>query len=97
MVVETFNLCTVGDQPVQKRHPAGTALAAKASLLMSESSPLLVVFLRRSQCINLLRISFSFVFGSLIFLRTESSSKQRKISVIAGPSTLSITTGKPSS
>ena len=81
----------------RKRRPAGTALAAKASLPMSESSALLVVFLRWSQCVNSMTISSSFAFGSLICLRIESSSKPRKISVVAGPSTLSIATGKPSS
>ena len=79
----------------RKRRPAGTALAAKASLPMSESSCRFVVFLHCSQSVNSSRISFNFVLGSRICWRTESSSRPRKVRMVAGPSTLSSATGNP--
>ena len=81
----------------RKRRLAGTALAVKASLSMSESNSHFVVFLHFSQCVNSSRISFNFAIGSHIYWRTESSSRPRKMRIVAGPSTLSIAIGKPSS
>ena len=65
MVVETSDLRTEGDQPAQKKAPCGNALAAKASLPMSESSSLLVVFCDRASVLVPLEFLPVLLLGAL--------------------------------
>ena len=79
----------------RNRRPAGTALAAKDNFPISDRRERLVSLVRCDQSCSSMRISSSLVGGSRICCRTESSSRPRKVSEVAGPSTLSMATGMP--
>ena len=79
----------------RNRRPAGTTLAAKESFPISDRRARLVAFVRCDQSCSSLRISLNLVSGSQICCWTELSSRPRKVSEIAVPSTLSMATGMP--
>ena len=72
----------------RNRRPAGTALAAKESFPISDRRARLVAFVQCDQSCSSVRISLSLVSGSRICCWTESSSRPRKVSELADPSTL---------
>ena len=81
----------------KKRRPAGTTLAANASLPMRDRSSLLVDDHLPNQDLVREVMSCSLVRGSLSCCSEESSSMPRKVRQVAGPSDFSMATGMPSS
>ena len=79
----------------RNRRTAGTALAAKESFPISDRRAYLVAFAQCDRSCNSVSISSSLVNGSRICCWTESNSGPRKVSELAGPSTLSMATGMP--
>ena len=73
----------------RNRRPAGTAHTANYSFPISESSCRLVAVLRVDHSCSAASNSWSFSAGSRISCRSESSSRPRKVRMVAGPSAFS--------